>query len=105
PPPTFEPSSIVSAFDYSHPMFDARAMQAQRRLWDLQGCRSTWFAGSYFGFGFHEDGIQAGLAAAEAIGGVRRPWSVAEESGRIHITPRAPHEDASACARYREAAE
>ena len=78
---------VVAAFDYSHPMFDATAMAAQRELWRLQGQRRTWFAGSYFGYGFHEDGLQAGLAAAEDIGGVRRPWSVDEESGRIHSAP------------------
>ena len=77
--------SVVATFDYAHPMFDARAMAAQRDLWSLQGRRRTWFAGSYFGFGFHEDGLQAGLAAAEDIGGVRRPWQVADESGRIHV--------------------
>lgn len=76
---------IIAEFDYAHPMFDGAAMAAQRELWSLQGRRRTWFAGSYFGFGFHEDGLQAGLAAAEDIGGVRRPWQVANESGRIHF--------------------
>jgi predicted NAD/FAD-binding protein len=70
---------------YSHPRFDARAMQAQKDLWSLQGRRSTWFCGAYFGAGFHEDGLQAGLAVAEALGGMRRPWTVPEESGRIHL--------------------
>ena len=78
---------VVAAFDYSHPMLDAEAMTAQRELWRLQGRRRTWFAGSYFGYGFHEDALQAGLAAAEDIGGVRRPWRVAAESGRIHLAP------------------
>lgn len=77
----------LAEFDYAHPMFDARAMAAQRRLWELQGTRRTWFCGSYFGYGFHEDGLQAGLAAAEDIGGVARPWHVNEPSGRIHLTP------------------
>lgn len=77
----------IAAFDYAHPMFDARAMSAQRGLWRLQGRRRTWFCGSYFGYGFHEDGIQSGLAAAEAVGGVRRPWQVVDESGRIHLHP------------------
>jgi len=70
---------------YQHPLFDAGAMAAQRHLWSLQGQRRTWFAGSYFGSGFHEDGLQAGLAVAEALGGVRRPWIVPNESSRIHI--------------------
>ena len=72
---------------YEHPLFDAAAVQAQERLWSLQGARNTWFCGAHFGSGFHEDGLQAGLAVAEQLGGVRRPWRVAGESGRIHLTP------------------
>ncbi len=70
---------------YEHPLFDATALRAQDQLWSLQGRRRTWFCGAYFGAGFHEDGLQAGLAVAEAIGGVRRPWSVAGESARIRL--------------------
>lgn len=73
---------------YDHPLFDAAAIAAQRLLHSLQGCNHTWFCGSYFGAGFHEDGLQAGLAVAEALGGVRRPWTVAAESGRIHLGER-----------------
>jgi hypothetical protein len=61
-------------------------MRAQEALWSLQGRQRTWFCGAYFGSGFHEDGLQAGLAVAEQLGGVRRPWSVADESGRIRVT-------------------
>jgi uncharacterized protein len=61
-------------------------MAAQTRLWSLQGRNRTWFCGAYFGAGFHEDGLQSGLAVAEALGGVRRPWNVENESGRIQIT-------------------
>ncbi len=80
-------TKIVASFDYAHPIFDAAAMRAQRQLWRLQGRRGIWFCGSYFGYGFHEDGLQSGLAAAEDLGGVRRPWSVQNESGRIHLAP------------------
>jgi predicted NAD/FAD-binding protein len=72
--------------DWGHPVFDANAVAAQRALWRIQGRQRTWFCGAYFGAGFHEDGLQAGLAVAEAIGGVRRPWQVAHESARIHLT-------------------
>ncbi|MEO8312208.1 MAG: FAD-dependent oxidoreductase [Caldimonas sp.] len=70
---------------YEHPLFDAAAIRAQDELWSLQGHRRTWFCGAYFGAGFHEDGLQAGLAVAEALGGVRRPWTVAGESARIRL--------------------
>ena len=41
-----------------------------------RGRAGTWFCGSYFGHGFHEDGLQAGLAVAEQLGGLQRPWQV-----------------------------
>jgi uncharacterized protein len=77
--------SIVARFDYEHPIFDQGALDAQQKLWSIQGVNRTWFCGAYFGHGFHEDGLQSGLAVAEALGGVRRPWNVAEESGRIYL--------------------
>jgi predicted NAD/FAD-binding protein len=70
---------------YEHPLLDTAAMAAQTKLWTLQGHNRTWFCGAYFGAGFHEDGLQSGLAVAEALGGVRRPWNVENESGRIHL--------------------
>ncbi|MEZ5842286.1 MAG: FAD-dependent oxidoreductase [Hyphomicrobiaceae bacterium] len=78
-----DPALAHSSHRWHHPLFDAAAMGAQRRLWDLQGRRRTWFAGSYFGYGFHEDGLQAGLAVAEALGGARRPWTVVGASDRV----------------------
>jgi uncharacterized protein len=77
---------LLGEFDYEHPVFDPAAMSAQRQVWTLQGRRNTWFCGAYFGSGFHEDGIQSGLAVAEELGGLRRPWTVADESGRIHLS-------------------
>jgi uncharacterized protein len=81
--PKREPRDVWHTETYEHPLFDSAAIRAQQELWNLQGPRNTWFCGAYFGAGFHEDGLQAGLAVAEAIGGVRRPWNVANESGRI----------------------
>ena len=85
--PTVEPrpGHVLHTEMYEHPLFDAAAIGAQDALWSLQGVRRTWFCGAYFGSGFHEDGLQAGLAVAEALGGVRRPWTVAGESGRIRL--------------------
>lgn len=77
------PGSIIDEYDYTHPLFDAAALASQRELWSLQGHRRTWYCGSYFGSGFHEDALQSGLAAAEQLGGVKRPWSVAGENARI----------------------
>lgn len=79
-----DPATVIHRESYAHPVFDTAALAAQRRLWSLQGLQRTWYCGAYFGAGFHEDGLQAGLAVAEELGGVRRPWVVAEASGRIH---------------------
>jgi predicted NAD/FAD-binding protein len=80
-------SMVLRREVYEHPIFDVPAIAAQDRLWTLQGARNTWYCGAYFGAGFHEDGLQAGLAAAEALGGVRRPWTVMGESNRIRLLP------------------
>lgn len=74
-------------FDYQHPQFNISALEAQRQLWQLQGGNRTWFCGSYFGHGFHEDGVQSGLAVAEALGGVTRPWILEQPNSRIHVSP------------------
>ncbi len=84
------PDRIIRTDVYDHPLFDSGAIAAQRELWSLQGAKRTWFCGSYFGHGFHEDGLQSGLAVAEQLGGVRRPWTVEGESSRIHVAAPTP---------------
>jgi hypothetical protein len=90
PPRPPDPTQVLRTETYAHPLMDSTAADAQRRLWELQGVRRTWFCGAWFGAGFHEDGLQSGLAVAEQLGGVRRPWVVPHESGRIHLRPAAP---------------
>jgi predicted NAD/FAD-binding protein len=86
-----DPAHVIGSYVYDHPLFDTAALNAQRRLWSLQGVGGIWYCGAHFGAGFHEDGLQSGLAAAEHLSAdqatpVRRPWTVADESGRIYIT-------------------
>jgi hypothetical protein len=81
------PGLVFAEQSFGHPLFDPASLAAQKQIWGLQGARRTWFCGAWMGSGFHEDGLQAGLAVAEALGGVRRPWQVAAESGRIHLPP------------------
>jgi uncharacterized protein len=76
-------SETQARIAYKHPMFNGAAMAAQPELWSLQGRRRTWFCGSYFGYGFHEDGLQSGLAVAEQLGGVSRPWLLDDPSDRL----------------------
>jgi predicted NAD/FAD-binding protein len=83
PPEAPSPETIISTHAYEHPLFDTAAVAAQKALWGLQGVGGVWFCGAYFGAGFHEDGLQAGLAVAEALGGTLRPWTVEDPNGRI----------------------
>ncbi|MDF1627441.1 MAG: FAD-dependent oxidoreductase [Parvibaculaceae bacterium] len=82
-PPRAE--TILRQFDYQHPLFDANAIRAQKSLWALQGQNRTWFCGAYFGYGFHEDALQSGLAVAECLGSVKRPWDRADQNSRINV--------------------
>ena len=85
PPVLPHENMLDGIYSYRHPIFNAATLQAQKRLWSLQGVKRTWFCGAWFGAGFHEDGLQAGLAVAEQLGGLVRPWDVAAPSGRIHV--------------------
>ena len=85
--PPREPNRRLYSVIYEHPLFDTRALVAQKRLWSLQGKRGMWFCGSYCGSGFHEDALQSGLAVAEMISGLKRPWKAAHESAPIAPIP------------------
>ena len=62
-----DPASVLAEFEYSHPVFDLAAIQAQQRVPDLQGIRHTWYCGAWTGYGFHEDGLKSGWAAADEL--------------------------------------
>jgi predicted NAD/FAD-binding protein len=67
--PLLEPrgETMLGEFDYSHPVFDAAAIDAQGRLAEVQGRHRAWFAGAWTDYGFHEDGLKSGLAVASAL--------------------------------------
>ncbi len=97
--PEREPAAdkVLKTFLYDHPLFDAAALRAQASLPDIQGVYRTWFCGSYCGYGFHEDGLQAGLGVAAALGAAA-PWAK-------DVIPRSPAADATVPAAMLEAAE
>ncbi len=63
-----DPDRIVAVFDYAHPLLDARAIAAQKRYDEISGQRSTWYCGAYWGYGFHEDGLQSALRVCRSFG-------------------------------------
>ena len=62
-----DPARVQAEFNYSHPVFDAVAIEAQRRLPQVQGRAHLWFCGAWTRYGFHEDGLMSGLAVAAAL--------------------------------------
>ena len=65
--PRHEPRGVLHEVTFEHPQFDRAALAAQGELPALAGTLRTYYAGAYFGFGFHEDGLRAGYAAAARV--------------------------------------
>lgn len=62
-----DPGRVLRRFEYDHPVFDAAAITAQGRRHEIQGRGGTYFAGAYWGHGFHEDGVNSGLDVIRAM--------------------------------------
>jgi len=62
-----DPATVVGCYQYDHPVFDLPALGAQRRRREIQGRDGTYFAGAYWGYGFHEDGVQSALDAVRGL--------------------------------------
>ncbi len=78
--PPFEPSNILYQTNYSHPQYGKSALGGWDKIADIQGINRTWFCGAWCGYGFHEDGLSAGLSVAEELGGKDRPWITTDKS-------------------------
>lgn len=66
---------VLGRYEYEHPILDADAVEAQRRLGDIQGRARAWFCGAWTGYGFHEDGLASAIRIAADFG-VAPPWSL-----------------------------
>ena len=54
-------SKIIKKINFTHPYFNKENINLQKDLHLLQGKKRTWFCGSYFGYGFHEDGLKSSI--------------------------------------------
>ncbi|MCC5806336.1 MAG: FAD-dependent oxidoreductase [Opitutales bacterium] len=66
-PGLVDPAKVLWEKDFTHPTFDCATRAAQEELPRLNQGRRVYYAGSYFRFGFHEDGLMSGLDAADAV--------------------------------------
>lgn len=59
---------IIREFLYTHPMYTVDSLAAQATLPSLNGRRNSYFCGSYFGYGFHEDAVRSANEVAKCFG-------------------------------------
>ena len=57
--------NIIKKINFTHPYFNSETLQYQKSLLSIQGKKRTWFCGSYFSYGFHEDGIKSAINLIE----------------------------------------
>ena len=63
-----DPGKVLARMQYQHPVYTHASVAAQGRRGEINGSNRTWFAGAYWGFGFHEDGLRSGVEVARALG-------------------------------------
>ena len=89
-----DPARILKRMQYHHPVYTHESVAAQARKSEIQGRRRTWFAGAYWGWGFHEDGMRSAVEVASALGIVwphAGPEAVSQAARVERVQPR-PHE-------------
>lgn len=83
-----DPARVLRRMTYRHPVHTRAAVDAKRRKAEIQGQRRTWYAGAYWGWGFHEDGMRSAVDVATGLGSA---WAAAApERPHAPIIPTAP---------------
>jgi predicted NAD/FAD-binding protein len=63
-----DPAKVLRRLQYAHPVYTQASVAARARKAEIQGRHRTWFAGAYWGWGFHEDGMRSAVEVAAALG-------------------------------------
>ncbi len=63
-----DPNKILAKMRYRHPVYTHASVKAQNRRAAINGLHRTWFAGAYWRYGFHEDGLRSAVSVAHALG-------------------------------------
>ncbi|QDT09747.1 Flavin containing amine oxidoreductase [Planctomycetes bacterium K23_9] len=81
---SIDSTKVIRRFEFQHPVFSAESIRSQQRFAEINHQRGISYCGAYWGYGFHEDGVNSALAAAKPFGldlqDLRRP--VLQSSGR-----------------------
>ena len=62
-----DPSKVIAQYNYTHPLYSSSSITSQKKIADCNGIDRVWFAGSYTGYGFHEDAVQSSLSVVQSI--------------------------------------
>ncbi|KAL2921264.1 Tuberculostearic acid methyltransferase UfaA1 [Bienertia sinuspersici] len=65
--PPHQPENLLLKWRTGHPIPSVAATKASLDIGKIQGKRGIWFCGAYQGYGFHEDGLKAGMTAAQGL--------------------------------------
>jgi len=68
PPVAIAEERVLRRMVYHHPVYSEAAFRAHRRWEEINGTNRTWFCGAYWGYGFHEDGLNSALAVCKKFG-------------------------------------
>lgn len=63
-----DPAKILRTFTYYHPAYSSESISAQQRFGEISSHNRTHYCGAYWGYGFHEDGVNSALAVARDFG-------------------------------------
>ena len=63
-----DPAKVIRRIEYAHPVYTSGGVQAQACVKEISGRDRTHFCGAYWGWGFHEDGVNSALRVARALG-------------------------------------
>ncbi|MDE2305458.1 MAG: FAD-dependent oxidoreductase [Gammaproteobacteria bacterium] len=77
-----DPATVLGRYLYHHPVYTRAAVAAQGRRAEVSGQRHTYYCGAYWGYGFHEDGVNSALAALEEF---RRAETTGQDDAQPHL--------------------
>ncbi len=63
-----DPGQVLGQFVYHHPVYTPLGMAARKQRAEISGVNRTWYCGAYWGYGFHEDGVNSALAVCGQFG-------------------------------------
>ena len=68
-----DPRRVLARMQYHHPIYTKASVAAQARKAEISGVKRTWYAGAYWGWGFHEDGVRSAMDVVAGLAALHSP--------------------------------